>query len=180
MTKSAADVIKFWCEDNGPAQWFKKDDTFDLSIRSRFLPTYEEAAKGNLDHWAQEPEGLLALMILLDQFSRNMFRDKAKAFAADDKALSLAKTAIKVGVDKRVSKKVRQFIYLPFEHSENMDDQNRALSLMGTLNADLVQWAENHKVVIEKFGRFPHRNKTLGRKNTIEEQEYLERPGTGF
>jgi uncharacterized protein (DUF924 family) len=180
MTKSAGDVVKFWCEDHGPTEWFKKDDNFDAAIRTNFLSTYEEAAKGNLDHWAAEPDGLLALMILLDQFPRNMFREDAKAFATDFQALSLAKAAVNKDQDKKVPIEVRQFIYLPFEHSEDMADQVQSVTLMGTLNAGLLEWAEKHKVIIDEYGRFPHRNKALGRENTPEENIYLENPNSGF
>ena len=171
-------VLAFW-RAAGPGKWFKKDDAFDAEIKARFLASVEAAAEGHLAAWETTSEGALALLILLDQFPRNIFRGSARAFAADPLARAVAHRAIGRGFDQRVPASERLFFHLPFEHSENLADQERAVALIGALeNADLLKWAELHADIIRRFGRFPHRNSVLGRATTPEEQAFLD--GGGF
>lgn len=177
------EILHFWFEESSPQQWFQKNDGFDRQIRDRFLVTYEMARDGLCDSWKQDAEGCLALCIVLDQFPRNMFRGDARAFSTDEKALAAARYAISKGFDQLVPPVRRRFLYLPFEHGENIDDQNKAVALFGKMKQDDplgYDYALRHLEVIEKFGRFPHRNAVLGRKNTPEEEEYLARPDAGF
>jgi uncharacterized protein (DUF924 family) len=178
-TARAADVIAFW-RDAGPAAWFKKDEAFDETIRRRFLKTHEAAAAGKLSDWEQNAEGALAILILLDQFPRNMFRGSPRMFATDPQALSLAAGSIVRGFDAQVDKMMRGFFYLPFEHSEDMADQERGIAFFKAAgDADGLKWAEIHADIIRRFGRFPHRNAVLGRTTTPEEQRFLEEGGFG-
>jgi uncharacterized protein (DUF924 family) len=171
-------VLAFW-RAAGPDKWFTKDAAFDVEIRTRFLATYEAAAAGALA-WDDTPEGALALVIVLDQFPRNMFRDSARAFAADPLARQIAARAIERGFDQGVAAAERSFFYLPFEHSEALADQERCIALnRATGDADAVTWAEHHADIIRKFGRFPHRNKVLGRATTADEQAFLDGGGFG-
>jgi uncharacterized protein (DUF924 family) len=175
---SAADVVSFWREA-GPERWFKKDSAFDDAIRGRFLATHEAAAAGKLSGWEQSADGALALLILLDQFPRNMFRNDPRAFATDPLALAVAAGAIVRGFDSQVSKEMRGFFYLPFEHSEDLADQDRVVAFHKAIgDADGLKWAEIHADIIRRFGRFPHRNAVLGRVTTPEEQAFLD--GGGF
>lgn len=177
--KSAASVIAFW-RDAGPEKWFKKDDAFDQDIRDRFLATHEAAAAGKLSAWEHSAEGALALLILLDQFPRNMFRNDARSFATDPLARAVAAGALVRGFDAQVETAMRSFFYLPFEHSEDMADQDRSVAFYKALNdADLLKWAELHADIIRRFGRFPHRNQLLGRTTTPEEQAFLNEGGFG-
>jgi uncharacterized protein (DUF924 family) len=170
-------VLDFWFQRERKA-WFAKDAGFDAEIRSRFLPLYELAAGGGLAEWREEPRSCLALVIVLDQFPRNMFRGTARAFAADAAALEAARTLVDRGWDKSLSPDERTFAYLPFEHSEDLRDQERSLRLFeGNEN---LEWARRHYEVIRRFGRFPHRNAALGRASTPEEIEFLKQPGSGF
>ena len=177
MTESADAVLAFW-RSAGPDKWFKKDITFDDEIRARFLKTYEAAARGELAAWEASREGALALVIVLDQFPRNMFRGSARAFAADPLALAVAVRAIERGFDLQLPVQERAFFYLPFEHSEAMADQERCCELFrSTGDAELLKWAELHTDIIRRFGRFPHRNAALGRVTTPEEQAFLDSGG---
>ena len=177
MIASLHDVVAFWREA-GPDKWFKKDAAFDEAIRRRFLETYEAAAAGQLKDWEATREGALALLIVLDQFPRNMFRDSARAFAADPVARGVADRAMKFGFDLATPLEERDFFYLPFEHSETLADQERCCALFrATGDADLVKWAELHADIIRRFGRFPHRNAVLGRTTTAEEQAFLDSGG---
>jgi uncharacterized protein (DUF924 family) len=170
-------VLAFWREA-GHDKWFKKDTAFDEAIRARFLDTYEAAAAGTLSDWEATREGALALVIVLDQFPRNVFRGSARAFAADPLALAAATRAIERGFDIATPAQERTFFYLPFEHSEELTDQERCCALFrATGDADLVKWAELHANVIRHFGRFPHRNAVLGRMTTVEEQAFLDSGG---
>lgn len=170
-------VLAFW-RAAGPDKWFTKDESFDAEIRARFLSAYESAADGRLA-WDDTPEGALALVIVLDQFPRNMFRGSARAFAADPLARKIAARAIDHGFDLRFAVPERGFFYLPFEHSEALADQERCVALnRASHDADALKWAELHADVIRRFGRFPHRNKVLGRVTTPEEQAFLD--GGGF
>jgi uncharacterized protein (DUF924 family) len=171
------DVLAFW-RAAGPQKWFKKDTAFDAEVTARFLPTYEAATAGGLAHWEDTPEGALALVLTLDQLPRNMFRDSARTFAADALARAIADRAIARGFDQRIAKSDRQFLYLPFEHSEDLADQERALALFRAHgDADLLKWAELHADIIRRFGRFPHRNAVLGRATTPAEQAFLDAGG---
>ena len=174
---SAADVLAFW-RAAGPGKWFKKDTAFDAEIVSRFSALRRDAAAGALADWEAAPESALSLVLVLDQFPRNMFRSKADAFATDLLARNVAERAVARGFDQNVPTSERLFFYLPFEHSESLADQERAVALVGTLgNPDLTRWSELHADVIRRFGRFPHRNSALGRATTREEQEYLDAGG---
>ena len=166
---SPADVVAFWREA-GPDRWFNKDAQFDAEIRARFLALHEAAARGDLKDWEASAEGALALLILLDQFPRNMFRGTARAFATDPQARAVTASALLNGFDAQVAPEMRSFFYLPFEHSENLADQEHCIALMqSTGDADLVKWAQLHADIIRRFGRFPHRNALLGRASTPEE-----------
>jgi len=191
MGDRAEEVLAFWfAEDEddpaGPrAVWFEKDPEFDGEIRRRFMDEYERAAAGELDHWLEQPRSSLALMLLLDQFPRNLFRGDSRAFATDGKALAAARLAVERGFDRELPKLWRWFIYLPFEHSEELADQRRSVELFRASGEDpesayATDYAVKHLEIIERFGRFPHRNKTLGRKSTPEEEEFLTHPGSSF
>jgi uncharacterized protein (DUF924 family) len=174
---TADDVLAFW-RAAGEKKWFAKNDAFDAEIKSRFLDTYEAAAAGKLADWEATPEGALPLIIVLDQFPRNMFRRDARAFAADATARAVADRALARGFDRQVPEELRLFFYLPFEHSEEMADQEHCCALFKTLgNPDLLHWAELHADIIRRFRRFPHRNAVLGRTTTPEEKAYLDNDG---
>jgi len=178
MVANAAEVVSFW-RAAGPDRWFNKNVAFDEEIRQRFLDTYEVAAAGKFSDWEQSAQGALALLILLDQFPRNMFRDDARAFATDPLARAITAGAIIRGFDGQVPKELRGFFYLPFEHSEDLADQERCIALnKATGDADGLKWAEIHADIIRRFGRFPHRNAALARTTTPEEQAFLD--GGGF
>jgi len=176
---NAQSVLDFWFRGNEERkEWFQKDPAFDDQIRARFLPLYEEAARGALAAWKHSPRECLALIILLDQFPRNMFRGDARTYATDALALDAARYAVDSGYDRSLSEIERTFIYLPFEHSENLADQERALALFrGNPN---YEWARKHWEIVRRFGRFPHRNAVLGRQSTPAEIEFLKQPGSGF
>jgi len=176
---SAADVVAFW-RAAGLEAWFKKDAAFDDEIRRRYLATHEAAAAGQLSAWEHSADGALALLILLDQFPRNMFRGQARMFASDPLARAIAAGAIVRGFDAQVDKEMRGFFYLPFEHSEDPADQARAVTFYKAIDdADGLKWAELHADIIRRFGRFPHRNAALGRATTPEEQAFLDGGGFG-
>ncbi len=171
-------VVSFWREA-GPEQWFRKDEGFDLTIRSIFLPLHEAAARGELAAFGESPEGALALVILLDQFPRNMFRGSAHAFATDPLARVVAKQALAGGFDQATDELMRPFFYLPFMHSELPADQDYCVRLYEVFGDEtLLRHAEAHRDIIVKFGRFPHRNRALGRDTTSAELEFLD--GGGF
>ena len=174
---TAADVVAFWREA-GPDRWFEKDAAFDAEIRRRFLALHEQAAAGKLSAWEQNAEGALALLILLDQFPRNMFRGDKRTFATDPLARAVTAGALVRGFDSQVPAGLRGFFYLPFEHSEEMADQERGIALYKAAgDADGLKWAEVHADIIRRFGRFPHRNAVLGRTTTPEEQAFLDSGG---
>jgi uncharacterized protein (DUF924 family) len=178
MIESASDIVVFW-RDAGPDRWFEKDAAFDKEIVDRFLATHEAAAAGKLSDWEQTAQGSLALLILLDQFPRNMFRGDARAFATDALALAVAAGGIVRGFDAQVPATMRSFFYLPFEHSEDLADQERGIAFYkASGDADGLKWAEIHADIIRRFGRFPHRNAVLGRATTAGEQAFLD--GGGF
>ena len=180
-------ILTFWfgdsnAEDYGQdrAAWFTKDAAFDAEITKRFERVIEAAARGQLDMMAQSPEGAVALVVVLDQFPRNVYRNEARAFEYDAHALRIAKQAIEQGFDRQVIPVMRKFLYLPFEHSENLADQERALELFAALSEKDLDWAQKHHAIIKRFGRFPHRNGALGRINTPQEKEFLTQPDSSF
>ena len=187
---SARQILTFWFgadEDHGNSrqQWFRKDAAFDDEIHARFVAIYAQAAAGKLAHWQEQPLDCLALIILLDQFPRNMFRGTGRAFESDSLARDAARHALAQGYDRNMLPVERQFVYLPLEHSELLAEQEQCLTLMKELSAfpdthDLHVWSEKHLVIIRRFGRFPHRNRLLGRESTAEEIEFLRQPGSGF
>ena len=171
------EVLAFWREA-GPDRWFEKDSAFDQAIRERFLATYEAAARGELAGWEASAEGALALVIVLDQFPRNMFRGSARAFAQDERARWAANLALKRGYDLDVPETMRGFLFLPFMHSEDPVDQDRCVELYRAANDDNLKYAVEHRDIIRRFGRFPHRNAILGRETTPDERVFLD--GGGF
>jgi len=175
------DVLAFWFEEATPEQWFTKDQAFDARIKTRFLSLYEQLEAAPVESLAVDAETALAAIVVFDQMPRNMFRGTARAFATDSRALWLAETAVARGFDTGFSKHQRLFLYLPFEHAEDREAQARCVALMGSLDdADLLKWAEAHRVIIDRFGRFPHRNQALGRTSTEEEIAFLKEPGSSF
>lgn len=182
MPAHPSDVVGFWLQA-GPDKWFAKNDAFDEAIRLKFEPVHHAAARGEHDDWRGAPEGALALLILLDQFPRNLYRGSGHAFATDPLALSVAREAVAAGHDQAVEPALRPFFYLPFEHSEVPADQEHSVRLFEAHDAatgDLssLKWAVDHRDIIARFGRFPHRNRALGRNSTPEEQAFLD--GGGF
>lgn len=176
-----SEAIDFWVQA-GPAQWFAKSDAFDQAIRDGFEAAHHAAARGELARWQDSADGALALLLLLDQFPRNLYRGSAHAFATDPLARAVARQAIERGFDKQAGPALRAFFYLPFEHSEAMDDQDHALALFErgaseTGDQDSLKWAILHRDIIVRFGRFPHRNRCLGRHTTAEEQAFLDEGG---
>lgn len=176
-----SEVLKFWFEETQPEQWFKKDAAFDGAVRSRFLNLHAELASRAQQELLGDERSALAAVIVFDQMSRNMFRDTPAAFASDAVALALAQEAIARGLDRRLSKAERVFLYLPFEHAEDSRTQARCVALMASLDdPDLSKWATAHQGIIDRFGRFPHRNAILGRTSTREELEFLSQPSSSF
>jgi uncharacterized protein (DUF924 family) len=178
VSATPQDVLTFW-RNAGPKRWFGKDWRFDDAIRLRFEPVHHAAARGVYDAWADDgPEAALALLLLLDQFPRNLYRDSAHAWATDPKARAVARGAVDRGWMHKVEPELRGFFMLPFEHSEDLADQELSLALAAELeDPDLIKWAAIHHDVIARFGRFPHRNPALGRATTPEERAFLEDGG---
>ncbi|MFQ4140107.1 DUF924 family protein [Nodosilinea sp. PGN35] len=189
------EILRFWFGDSADPKgeygqqrqaWFKKDPVFDDAIRQGFLAEVERAMVGELEDWRSQPRSCLALVLLLDQFPRNVFRGKAKSFAGDSAALATAYHALESGYDQQVLPVERLFFYLPLEHSENLADQDRCVELVQALHAShpefesTLDYALRHREVIQRFGRFPHRNEILGRATTPEEAEFLQQPGSRF
>jgi len=173
----AAEVLSFWFGQDRK-KWFVKDPAFDEDIRRRFLDLYTLGVNRKLEDWKTRPKDCLALVILLDQFPRNMFRNTARAFEGDPCALEAARVIVAQGWDKGYTEDERTFAYLPFEHSEALADQEASMRLFqGNPN---LEWARKHWEIIRRFGRFPHRNAALGRESTHEEIEFLKQPGSGF
>jgi len=171
------DVLAFW-RGAGPGKWFKKDAALDAEIARRFLAVWHAAADGKLATWEETPEGALALAIVLDQFPRNMFRGDARTYGTDPLARAVADRAIARGFDRQLPHAERQFLYLPFMHSENLPDQERCLALAHGYGDDgFTKYAEQHADIIRRFGRFPHRNAMLGRAARPEEQAFLDAGG---
>jgi uncharacterized protein (DUF924 family) len=181
-----AEVLAFWFADGPETRrkvWFQKDPDFDAGCE-RFRAARDAAKTGAFDAWAETPEGTLALLILLDQLSRNLFRGSGEAFAADARALAIARAAVTRGFDRALHPVQRLFVYLPYEHAEDLATQDESVRLFESVGAalgpDTVDYAHRHRDVIRRFGRFPHRNAALGRANTPDEDIYLAQPGAGF
>ena len=180
MSDAEADsILRFWFEEH-PGEWFVKDPSFDREIRMRFLGLHEAAAAGQRVHWADGARYCLALVIVLDQFPRNMFRGEARAFATDPLARAAARVILARGWHKQMAQPEQLFAYLPFEHSESLADQDLSVELMKDFDEEQRRYARRHREIIERFGRFPHRNGVLGRESTAAEIEFLKLPGSGF
>ncbi|KRB19930.1 MULTISPECIES: DUF924 family protein [Mesorhizobium] len=176
LDSGALSVTKFW-RDAGEDAWFEKNDAFDAGFRDRFLDLHYAAARRECDDWAEHAEGSLALMILLDQFPRNCFRGTGHMYATDSLAKHFARKAVAAGHDLALDPEVRVFLYLPFEHAENLADQDISVELH-TARAELnLKYALEHRDIIQRFGRFPHRNRLLGRETTAEEKAFLDAGG---
>lgn len=175
------EIIKFWFEEIDKKQWWVKSESFDQLLRDKYLDLHAKANQGELFQWRQTAHGRLAEVILLDQFSRNMFRDTAAAFASDSLALALAQEAIFNHADRELNETERSFLYMPFMHSESLLIHEEGLKLFqaGTSESS-ISFEIRHKKIIEQFGRYPHRNKILGRVSTKEEIKFLEEPGSSF
>lgn len=176
-----AEILSFWFDVPDRSAWFTVDPAFDARIRAAFGHLVLPATAGALDHWQARPDGAVALVLTLDQFPRNIHRGHAQAFASDAKAREVAHDLVAAGIDKRVPADHRPFLYLPFEHSERLEDQDLCCRLMAGLgDPEALDYAERHQRIIARFGRFPHRNQALGRTSTPEELEFLRQPGSSF
>ncbi len=181
MSDQSAFCLDFWFSAESEPYWFEKNPEFDARVREKLGTLAEAALAGALDCWQETAEGSLALLLLLDQVPRNLNRGSAAAFAADPKARDVARRMLRLGQDLALPPDRRRFCYLPFEHSEDLADQYLSCALFGALpDRDIVKWAVAHLVLIERYGRFPHRNAALGRPSTPEEEHYLAQPGAGF
>jgi uncharacterized protein (DUF924 family) len=188
----AEGVLEFWFGREGEPgygefreEWFRKDPEFDAEVTQRFADLYEEAAEGDLAGWREDARSCLALVIVLDQFPRNMFRGDGRTHAADGAALESSRYAVEHALDRELPAFQRMFVYMPFMHSEDPEDQRRSVELFGRLAEepgapDVTSYAEGHKEIVERFGRFPHRNAILGRETTPEEAEFLKKEGSSF
>lgn len=173
-----AEVVRFW-RQAGPDKWWKKDAAFDRTVRSKFLALHEAASRGELADWEDSAEGTLALIILFDQFPRNMFRGSPHAFATDPLARAVADRALARGFDRATDEALRMFFFMPFMHSETLADQDRCVALFDALGVPgQTEFATGHRDIIVRFGRFPHRNRIVGRETTAAEREFLD--GGGF
>lgn len=173
------EIVQFW-RDAGPQRWFAKDEGFDAAIRDRFEAAHHAAARGEYGAWIADWQGALALLLLLDQFPRNLYRGSAHSYATDPLARAMAQAALEAGHDQVAPVELRAFFYLPFEHSEDLADQDLCLRLSEQLEADggiSAEWARTHRDIILRFGRFPHRNAALGRVTTADEQAFLDQGG---
>jgi uncharacterized protein (DUF924 family) len=189
-SSKAEEILEFWFGREGEPgygefreAWFRKDPEFDRLIRDRFEPLYEAAAAGDLDGWRENARSCLALVILLDQFPRNMFRGDPQSYATDRKAQEMAQYAVDHALDRELPEFQRMFLYMPFMHSEDLEHQRRSVELfrgLGDGETDSSYYAVRHMEIIERFGRFPHRNEVLGRQTTPEEAEFLTQPGSSF
>jgi uncharacterized protein (DUF924 family) len=171
-TRAAADCLAFWVEA-GYEKWFTKDLDFDEEFRGRYLDLHYAAARREHDDWIETPDGALALMILLDQFPRNAFRGTGHMFATDPLARMYARMAIERGHDGHFGDPLSAFLYLPFEHSEDIEEQKLSVKLFNQLGGDWTKYSDEHHEIIARFGRFPHRNRALGRTSTPEELQFL-------
>ena len=181
LPDAARSVLSFWFEDSTPQQWFAKDDAFDAAIRQRFANLHREAAQAQLWPWRTTPSGRLAEILVLDQFSRNLHRDSAQAFACDGMALVLAQEAVAAQADAALPVDWRAFVYMPYMHSESLAVQDESVALFTRLsNPNNLDFAVRHRDIVARFGRFPHRNALLGRASTAEETAFLREPGSAF
>jgi uncharacterized protein (DUF924 family) len=175
------EILAFWLADRARPLWFARDAVFDAELRHRFEARVAMAGYGAFDRWLAEPRGALALLLLLDQFPRNIWRGKARAFAFDAKARQVADLALTRGHHRALPRDLRIFVYLPLEHSERLADQQRALALFeATGDPEQIHYARAHHRIVARFGRFPHRNAALGRASTAEEENFLRGPGSSF
>lgn len=191
MNPQAHDVLRFWFGDGPPyaarPEWFRKSDDFDREIERRFAPLVEEALQDRLQGWADDPHTALARVILLDQFTRNVYRNTPKAFAGDTLALAAARAMLTAGQDAALAPVQKVFAYLPFEHAEDLSAQDTSVQLFDALaheapeaGAGWLDYAHRHREIVARFGRFPHRNAILGRPSTAEEIDFLRQPGSSF
>ena len=176
------DVLDFWFGEGMSDRWFVKDPAFDAEVRDALLPGYQQACEGHLDDWMSTARGCLALCILLDQVPRNLFRDDPKAFATDERGREVVRHALRQGLQNKLTQTERVFLYLPLEHSEDLQDQEDCVLLTKTLdeNPSWYDYAVMHRDIVARFGRFPHRNRTLGRETTAEEAAFLTEPNSSF
>lgn len=181
MNHAHADIIRFWFTEIDRALWFRKDTDFDCQLEERFGTLHAQASQGELSVWRDMPHGRLAEIIVLDQFSRNLFRNSAKAFAQDGMALVLAQEAVRIGADAALTPQERVFLYMPYMHSESASIHETAVELF-TRNGipNNLDYELKHKAIIDRFGRYPHRNAVLGRVSTPEEIAFLQEPGSSF
>ena len=181
MIAEPEEIVRFWFEDLSPKDWYRPLASVDAEITERFGATYETLKGGVPQEWRATPKGVLAAILVLDQFPRNMFRGTRQAFATDDQALALAKSAVAEGMDMSLPPQQRCFVYLPFQHSEDPADQQRSVGLFMALgNPTNLDFAYRHEEIIARFGRFPHRNAILGRESTEEEKAFFQQPGSSF
>ncbi|GMQ47592.1 DUF924 family protein [Vibrio sp. 10N] len=175
------DVLEFWFQELSPKDWFGGDKSLDDLIEHRFAALHKQAHQGELYHWRLTPEGRLAEVIVLDQFSRNLFRGSPESFASDPMALALAQEAVASGADERLTPEQRTFLYMPYMHSESLKIHEEAVQLFKSNGIENnLDFEYRHKAIIERFGRYPHRNEILGRESTVEEIEFLKQPGSSF
>ena len=180
-TASSQDVLAFWFEESKPEQWYRKDPAFDDAIRDRFETTIVAALAGRLDKWAEDAAGCLALILLLDQFTRNIYRDTPRAFSGDEMALALSLRCLDRGFIAHETQTWRQFMLMPMMHCEELEIQDRSIPLFEEhTNPMTHEYAIRHRDIIARFGRFPHRNAILGRPSSDEELEFLTQPGSSF
>lgn len=174
MTEAYQAILDFWYSDRVKSLWFRSTPSFDEELRERFLKTWQAASSGQLDSWAESPEGALALVIVLDQFPLNMFRGKPESFSTEAQSREVAREAVERGWDRELDASCLAFLYMPFMHSENLDDQDRSVALFEAAGlTDNLRFARHHRELIRRFGRFPHRNAILGRESSEEELNYL-------
>ena len=181
VAREVAEVLAFWLDEVRPDQWFKKDPELDRTVGARFGPLYARLAARLPPRWLETPESCLAAVIVLDQFPRNMFRDDPRAYATDAAALATAGHAIARGFDRKLSQARARFLYTPFEHCEDAAMQARSVALFATVSdAETMKFIERHKEIVDRFGRFPHRNAVLGRPSTPQELVFLKEPDSSF
>jgi len=174
MNITPSEILEYWYSDDIKKYWFNSYPALDREIRDRYEKVWEAAKKGELGDWQSSPEACLALIIVLDQFPLNMYRGEAKSFSTENMAIEMARYAVKRGFDKEINQSMLSFLYMPFMHSENLDDQNLSVKLFTDAGFESnLKFAEHHRDIIKRFGRFPHRNKALGRMSTPDEIAYL-------
>lgn len=177
----AKEVLNFWFQELTPAEWFKKDTTLDKRIEEKFSDVLHKIVAGECADWRKSAHGVLAQVIVLDQFSRNIFRDSPKAFAQDALALAIAQDAVRLGLDQELTTQERAFLYMPYMHSESVRVHEEAMILFALPGLENnLDFEIKHKVIIDRFGRYPHRNEILGRESTAEEIEFLKQPNSSF